>query len=116
MEENKILVKRLKVGDKVVIKKDLKEEIDTYETFSGVEKEMADLAGREATIERADDVSFLSIEYGGDEIQCFSLDIDETDYWWNINMFESINGEENPYKDIITDEFNSKFVPMDLID
>ena len=31
-------------------------------------------------------------------------------------MFESINGEENPYKDIITDEFNSKFVPMDLID
>ena len=103
----KILVKRLKVGDKVTIREDLGKFLEKDTTYCGVVDEMADLGGQEATITYV--VSDIT-----KEVQRFELNI--TDYSWNIEMFETINGEENPYKDLITDEGFEGYVPMQLFD
>ena len=68
---------RLKVGDKVRIRKDLSEDL---ECKNGVTPTMVDLAGREATI--------TSVAYG--------LDIGKSYCAWDLEMFEPM--KEAPTK------------------
>ena len=110
----KILVKRLKVGDKVTIREDLNqfEGWADDHTYFGVNKGIISHEGQEATITEVRDLKISE----DSEIQEVFLDVGGDYYSWSIEMFETINEKENPYKELVTD-FNFKgYVPMELFD
>ena len=91
---------KFKVGDKVVIKKDLKEE--EFYGDNWVNSTMAELAGQEATI--------TGDACDGD----YEIDLDEGEYYWNKEMFEEVNTSTNPTIEIPSSPTSQTLVSLNV--